>query len=70
MTIQKLVDRLKEISLAHNQIKSYHVGNTWDMAASKSSDIYPAVWVEFHVLVTYECASWWRNALWCYNFQV
>lgn len=54
MTIQELVDRLKEISLAHKQIKSYHVGNTWDMAASKSSDIYPAVWVEFPVLVTYE----------------
>ena len=53
MTIQEITDRIKEISLNHKQIKSFHVGNTWDMSASKSSDIYPAVWVEFPVLVEY-----------------
>lgn len=53
MTIQQLVDRIKEISLNHKDLKSFHVGNTWDMAASKSSDVYPAVWVEFPVLVDY-----------------
>jgi hypothetical protein len=53
MTIQQLVDRLQEISLNHKDIKSFHVGNTWDQSSTKG-DIYPAVWVEFPVLVTYE----------------
>lgn len=57
MTIQELVNRIKEISLNHIEIKSVHVGNTWDMAASKSSDIYPACWIEFPVLVTYGTGS-------------
>lgn len=54
MTIQEISDRIQEICLAHNEINSFHVGNTWDMAASKSSDIYPAVWLELPVLVNYE----------------
>lgn len=53
MTIQQICDKIKEISLNHKEINSYHVGNTWDMAASKSSDIYPAVWTEFPVLCDY-----------------
>jgi hypothetical protein len=53
MTIQEIVDRIKEISLNHKEIKFVNVGNTWDMAASKSSDIYPAVWIEFPVLAEY-----------------
>lgn len=53
MTIQQICDKIKEISLNHKEIKSYHVGNTWDQSASKSSDIYPAVWVEFPVLCDY-----------------
>jgi len=54
MNIQQLTDRLREICLNEEDIKSFHVGNTWDMAASKSSDVYPAVWVEFPILITYE----------------
>jgi hypothetical protein len=57
MTIQNIVDRIKEISLNHKEIKSFYVGNTWDMSASKSSDIYPAVWVEFPVIVTYNSTN-------------
>jgi len=53
MTIQELVTRFREISLNHKEIKSFHVGNSWDMSASKSSDIYPAVWCEFPVLSEY-----------------
>ena len=51
--IQTTVERIREITLAHNEVKSFYVGNTWDMAASKSSDIYPNVWVEFPVLINY-----------------
>jgi hypothetical protein len=54
MNIQELTDRIKEICLNEEDIKSFHVGNTWDMSASKSSDIYPAVWIEFPILITYE----------------
>jgi len=51
--IQTTVERIKAISLNHKEVKSFYVGNTWDMAASKSSDIYPNVWVEFPVLTEY-----------------
>jgi hypothetical protein len=54
MTIQEISDKIKAISLSHKFVKSYHVGNTWDMAASKSSDIYPNVWLELPILVNYE----------------
>ena len=51
--IQTTVERIKAITLNHKEVKSFYVGNTWDMAASKSSDIYPNVWVEFPVLIEY-----------------
>lgn len=51
--IKATVERIREISLEHQEVKSFYVGNTWDMAASKSSDIYPNVWVEFPVLIDY-----------------
>lgn len=53
MNIEATLERIKEITLAHNDVKSFYVGNTWDMSASKSSDIYPNVWVEFPVLIEY-----------------
>jgi len=53
MNIQEIVNRIKEIALNHKEIKSVHVGNTWDQAASKSSDIYPSVWIELPILVSY-----------------
>ena len=53
MNIQTLTERLQEICLNHKEINSYSIGNTWDQAASKSSDVYPAVWQEMPVLVEY-----------------
>ena len=35
------------------QIKSVQSGNDYDVATSKSSDIYPAVWIELPVLIEY-----------------
>jgi hypothetical protein len=54
MNIEQLTERLKEICLNEKDIKSFHVGNTWDMSTGKASDVYPAVWVEFPILVDYE----------------
>lgn len=53
MSIQELTDKLREIGLNHKDIKSYYIGNTWDMSVSKSSDTYPAIWQELPILVTY-----------------
>lgn len=53
MDIQYILDKMREISLKHKDVVSFMVGNTWDQAASKSSDIYPAVWIEFPILVGY-----------------
>lgn len=53
MSIQELTDKLREIGLNHNDIKSYYIGNTWNMSVSKSSDTYPAIWQELPILVTY-----------------
>jgi len=53
MNISELTNRLKEICLNHVDIKSFHIGNTWDMATGKASDVYPAVWQEMPVLVEY-----------------
>ena len=53
MNIEILTNRLREICLNHKEIRSYYIGNTWDMSASKSSDVYPAVWQEMPILVEY-----------------
>lgn len=52
MNIQYFVNKIKEISLNHKQVKGFYVGNTWDQSNSKG-DIYPCVWVEFPVLIDY-----------------
>ena len=54
MNIEQLADRIKEICLNEKDIKSFHIGNTWDQALGKASDVYPAVWIEFPTLITYE----------------
>lgn len=54
MTIQELSEKFQEICLNHKEVKAFYVGNTWDQAASKSSDAYPCVWMEFPVLITYD----------------
>jgi hypothetical protein len=53
MNIQNLVDRLREICLNEEDVKSFNIGNSWDMSTSKG-DVYPAIWVEFPILITYE----------------
>ncbi len=52
MNIQEMIDKIKVISLNHKEIKSFYVGNTWNMSGGKG-DVYPAVWVELPVLVGY-----------------
>lgn len=53
MNIQSLIDRIKYICLNHKEVKSFNLGNTWDMSSTKG-DIYPAVWIEQPILITYE----------------
>lgn len=53
MNIEQLVKRLEEICLNEKDIKSFHVGNTWDQSTGKG-DVYCAVWIEFPILVDYE----------------
>jgi len=53
MTLQQLIDDIKELCLAHDQIVSFQVGNDFDIATSKSSERYPAVWFELPVLTSY-----------------
>jgi hypothetical protein len=52
MTINELMEACKDITLNKIEAASFYVGNTWDMAAGKA-DIYPCVWFEFPVLVSY-----------------
>lgn len=52
MTIQNLVDVVKGITLDDIQLKTFYIGNTWDMSTGKG-DIYPALWFEMPVLVNY-----------------
>jgi len=54
MTIQELVDEIKELCLAHKQVVAFHVGNTFDIATSKSSEKYPAVWFELPIYTSYD----------------
>lgn len=57
MNIQELTNRIKEISLNHNEVNSFHIGNTWNQAVGKSSDVYPAVWQEMPILISYGLAG-------------
>ena len=65
--IKTLVERIKAISLNHKKIKSFHVGNTWDMSLEKD-DIYPNVWVEFPVLIEYSNTP--RGAVKTYTLSI
>jgi hypothetical protein len=53
MTINELIEDIKELCLAHEQVVSFYVGNTFDIATSKSSERYPAVWFELPILTDY-----------------
>lgn len=54
MTLNELIVAIKELSLAHDQVVAFHIGNTFDVATSKSSERYPAVWFELPILSDYE----------------
>lgn len=53
MNIQDIIDKVKEISLKHKDIRSFCLGSVPNMSDSKSSEIYPEVWFETPVLITY-----------------
>lgn len=54
MDINELVNIvLKELALDHKQVVSYQVGNTFDVATSKSSEKYPAIWTELPIIIDY-----------------
>lgn len=53
MNLQEIVNKIQEISLQNEYINSFNVGNTWNQSASKSSDVYPACWLELPVLINY-----------------
>jgi hypothetical protein len=53
MTIQELVDLVKDLSLNSIEAKSFYIGNTWDQSSGKG-DIYPCVWFEFPVMTAYQ----------------
>ena len=52
MTIQELSDKIQAIALDDVQLRSYFVGNTWDMSNGKE-DTYPNLWLELPVLLEY-----------------
>jgi len=54
MTLSDLIDDIKELALAHDQVVSFHVGESFDVATSKSSERYPAVWFELPILTQYD----------------
>ena len=56
MTLNELIEDIKELALAHDQVISFHVGETFDIATSKSTERYPAVWFELPILTYYDDA--------------
>jgi len=52
MTVQNLVDIVKQVALEQVRLKSFYIGNTWDQAVGKK-DNYPNCWFEMPVLVDY-----------------
>jgi uncharacterized protein YpiB (UPF0302 family) len=53
MTISELITSIKELCLAHEQVKAFHVGESFDVATSKSSEKYPAIWFELPIQTDY-----------------
>lgn len=53
MTLNNLINEIKTLALSHDQITAYHVGESFDVATSKSSENYPAVWFELPILSNY-----------------
>jgi hypothetical protein len=53
MTIYDLITNIKSLALSHDQVSAVHVGNTFDIATSKSTEKYPAIWIELPILSDY-----------------
>jgi len=56
MTINELITKISELALSHDQVVAFHVGETFDVATSKSSERYPAVWLEIPLTTDYQDA--------------
>jgi hypothetical protein len=53
MTISELLSELETLALQHKQIEAVQTGNVFDVATSKSSETYPAMWIELPLLTNY-----------------
>lgn len=53
MTINELISNITDLGLENDQITAVQVGNTFDVATSKSSEKYPALWIELPILTNY-----------------
>lgn len=53
MNLSDLITNIEQLCLSHKQIVAFHVGETFDVATSKSSEKYPAVWLELPILTSY-----------------
>lgn len=53
MTIYELLNEIQTLALQHKQIETAQCGNTFDVATSKSSETYPALWIELPLLTRY-----------------
>ena len=53
MTLNELITEIKNLTLAHDQVQAFQIGNTFDIATSKSSECYPAVWFELPIITNY-----------------
>ena len=53
MTINELITDIEVLALSHKQVVAVHIGNTFDVATSKSSEKYPAIWIELPILTNY-----------------
>lgn len=56
MTIQQLSDKIKAIALNDVGLRSFYIGNTWDMSTGKR-DNYPNLWLEMPILLEYNNQS-------------
>lgn len=53
MNLSELITNIEELALAHDQVVSFHIGESFDVATSKSTEKYPAVWFELPILSDY-----------------
>jgi hypothetical protein len=53
MNLSELITSIQDLALTHNEILAAQTGNVFDVATSKSSEVYPAMWIELPVLIDY-----------------